>query len=174
MVVNPVAFCAPVPRDVLARALLPTLSAEHTPVLPSRAIDRREGLSDVSRLFGKDFDARSFPERPPDCIDQVAQSDGLRMAQVIKVMARTAFDRADDPVDDVANVGIIPAAGAVTEHRHRQALVDQPGKLRDREIRAIAWAIGREEPQSRHRQSVQVVKRVGQELAGPSWSRRRG
>ena len=87
------------------------------------------GLPDVARLLGQPPDDRRLAQRRADRVDEPPQLDRVGVPQVVEVMAPAAVDGPDDPVDDVGDEGVVAPGGAVAEHRHRLAAVDQPGEL---------------------------------------------
>src|SRR3954454_18915889 len=80
--------------------------------LPSRPIDVRIGLPDVSRLLGEAADLGRLAEGRTDGFDECRQLDRVRIPEVVEVMPRAPIDGADDPVDDVRDERIIAPGGA--------------------------------------------------------------
>jgi hypothetical protein len=124
------------------------------------------GLADIARLLGQPPDDRWLAQGSRDRVDQPPQLDRVGVPQVVEVVAPAPVDGPDDPVDDVRDEVVVAPGGAIAEHGHRLAAVDQPGEPRDGQVGAVARAVGGEEPQPGDRQAVEVVERVGEQLAG--------
>ena len=53
-----------------------------------------------------------------------------------------------DAFNDVSDIGVVAARGAVAKYRDRLARFDQTHEFIDRQVRPLAWAIDREEAQA--------------------------
>ena len=63
----------------------------------------------ISGLFGEFLDIGLFTENPFSMRDEFAQGDGLRLPEVEDCVPFQIPHRPHDPINDVINVGIIPA-----------------------------------------------------------------
>ncbi len=126
----------------------------------------------IPRLGGQLFDLRRNVHRVGDARDQVLELRRFRPAEVddfvLGLVERfCAVEAPHDPVHDVVHEGVVTAGGAVAVHRDRLVREELAGKLVDRQVRPLTRAVHGEEAQAVRRDVVEVVKRVGQQLAGP-------
>ena len=82
------------------------------------------------------------------------------------VVALVVIDGGHDAVDDVVDVGVIAARGAVAEDGDWFTLADQFREFVNREIRALPWSIDCEKPQAHAAQSVEMRISVTKKFAG--------
>ena len=107
-----------------------------------------------------------FAERRFEQLDEPAQFHGLRFAEVENFVTEFLLRAGDDAVHDVADVGVIAFRGAVAVDRDRFAGVDELGELVNRQVRPLARAIDREEPQHRHVHAIDVMIDVAEGFTG--------
>ena len=137
-----------------------------------RLRDVRVRPLDIAGLGRQLLDLRLDLHRLGDAGDEVLELGRFRAAQVDDfvlglIQALCPTQAAHDAVDDVLDVGVVPARGAVAVHRDRLIRQELPGELVDRQVRSLARAVDGEEAEAVDRDVVEVVERVRQQLAGP-------
>src|SRR5262245_36259514 len=95
--------------------------------LVAGAVDRGEGHRDVAGLERQVLDARRLAQRGGDQLQDVAHLDGVRVAQVVDLESLQVIEGADDPGDDVVDVGEVAAEAPVAEDRQLLSAVHEPG-----------------------------------------------
>ena len=104
-------------RRHTAECPLQTASWAHSPVRAGPVYGSVR-LTTSPGCGGKILIFAGLPSAASDRFDHFAKRDRLGMPEVIEVVARQCVDRADDSVNEVVHVGIIPPGRPVTEHRH--------------------------------------------------------
>ncbi len=133
--------------------------------------DVRVGPLHIARLGGQLLDLRRDVHRLRNARNEVLQLRRFRPAEVDDfilggVQALRPAQAADDAVDDVGHVGVVAARRAVPVHRDGLIREELTGKLVNGQVGPLAWAINRKEPKAMRGDVVEVVERVGEQLAG--------
>ena len=74
------------------------------------------------------------------------------------------MERSEDTLDDVGDIGVVPACGAVAKDRDWLAGFDQTDEFIDRQIGALTWAIDRKEAQAEKADAIEVAINVPQQF----------
>jgi hypothetical protein len=125
----------------------------------------------VARLGRKLLDLRRDVHRLRNAGNEIFELRRLRPAEVDDLVLGVvepfrAAQAAGDAVDDVGHVGVVAARRAIPVHRDRLVGEELAGKLVDCQVRPLVRAVDGEEAQAVHGEPIEVVERVGQQLAG--------
>ena len=96
--------------------------------MSAQVIRTSPGCSGRRRTFGV------FPKALAERVDHCSEFDRLGVPEVVEVVAGAAVDRPEDAVGQVVDVRVIAAGGAVAEHRHVLAAIDERGELGDGQV----------------------------------------
>ena len=111
---------------------------------------------DIARLLGQLIDLGLFAERLFDFLDQILELNGFAFAEIKNIeQGSVIYERGHGALNDVVDLSVIAAGGAITELVDRLAGVDFFCELVNGQIGALARAVNGEITQ---RDNAQLVK----------------
>ena len=130
-----------------------------------RLADIGARVGHIAGLIRQDLDIRHLTRVFLDQIDKLFERRATALAEIENLVGIGPINGSHHAIDDIINVGVIPTAAAVSKLLHLDAATDAVNEFERSHVGSSAGSVDGEESQRGYIEIVQVVVRVGEQLA---------